>query len=116
MTNHRLKGKKAEDAACSFLLKNGLTLITRNYHCRYGEIDLIMQDTDTLVFVEVRYRSSKSFASALESVDKNKQRKLVFAANHYLQNTSCSQPTRFDVIAFSPNESPNWITNAFMDS
>lgn len=116
MSNQRLTGKKAEDVACSFLQHNGLSLIQRNYHCRYGEIDLIMQDSDTLVFVEVRYRSSARFGSASESVDRKKQRKLVFTANHYLQNNPSSQPTRFDVVALTPEQSPQWITNAFMDN
>jgi putative endonuclease len=116
MTDARLTGKKAEDVACSFLQRNGLTLLERNYHCRYGEIDLIMLDSNTLVFVEVRYRSSTKFGSAAESVDSNKQRKLVFTANHYLQKHPTNQPTRFDVVALSPQQQPEWITNAFMDS
>ena len=115
MTSQRLSGKKAEDAACSFLQRNGLSLIQRNYHCRHGEIDLIMQDSETLVFVEVRYRSSTKYGSAAESVDGNKQRKLVFTANHYLQKNPTNKPSRFDVIALSPQQEPEWITNAFMD-
>jgi putative endonuclease len=116
MPNQHLTGKKAEDVACSFLQRNGLSLVQRNYHCRYGEIDLIMQDSETLVFVEVRYRSSIKFGSAAESVDRNKQRKLVFTANHYLQKHPTNQPTRFDVVALSPQHEPEWVTNAFMDS
>lgn len=116
MTSQRLTGKKAEDAACSFLQRNGLSLLQRNYHCRYGEIDLIMQDSGSLVFVEVRYRSSITFGSAAESVDNNKQRKLVFTANHYLQKHPTNQPTRFDVVALSPQQNPEWVINAFMDS
>lgn len=113
--NHRLKGKKAEDFACSYLQKHGLTLITRNYQCRYGEIDLIMMDGDILVFVEVRYRSSDQFGSAAASVDKNKQRKLVFTANHYLTINTTNCPTRFDVIALAPHTPPEWINNAFTE-
>ena len=116
MANHRLQGKKAEDVACGFLQRNGLKLVERNYHCRYGEIDLIMQDDDTLVFVEVRYRGSNKFGDAAESVDANKRRKLIFAANHYLQKTKFEQTTRFDVIALAPDQSPRWICNAFMDN
>ncbi|MFK8027386.1 MAG: YraN family protein [Gammaproteobacteria bacterium] len=116
MPSQRLTGKKAEDVACSFLQRNGLSLLQRNYHCRYGEIDLIMQDSDTLVFVEVRFRSSKMFGSASESVDINKQQKLVFTANHYLQKHPTHLPTRFDVVALSPHQNPEWITNAFMES
>ena len=116
MSSQRLKGKKAEDIACSFLQTNGLTLIERNYRCRFGEIDLIMQDSDTLVFVEVRYRGSDNFGDGAESIDANKRRKLVFTANHYLQKTSFTHASRFDVIALAPNQSPQWICNAFMDS
>lgn len=116
MSERRLKGKKAEDVACSFLQRNGLTLIERNYQCRFGEIDLIMRDDDSLVFVEVRYRSSSRFGGGVESVDANKRRKLVFAANHYLQKTSIDQPSRFDVVALAPEQAPQWICNAFMES
>ena len=116
MTNHRLNGKKAEDVACSFLQKNGLSLIQRNYQCRYGEIDIIMQDGDTIVFIEVRYRGTKNFGGAEASVDKNKQQKLVFTANHYIQRYRLCQSMRFDVVALYPDEPPNWITNAFMEN
>jgi len=115
MSSNRLKGKKAEDVACSFLLKNGLSIVTRNYHCRYGEIDLIMKDSDYLVFVEVRYRRSSEFGTAIESVDRNKQRKLVFTANHYLQHHPSSLALRFDVVAMSAHQEIEWITNAFME-
>lgn len=115
MSISRLKGKKAEDVACNYLLKNGLPLVTRNFTCRYGEIDLIMQDSDTLVFVEVRYRQSNSFGKAAETVDHNKQRKLVFTANYYLQKNPSSLATRFDVIAMSEQHPIEWITNAFME-
>lgn len=111
--NTKLIGKKAEDIACSFLIKNGLVLITRNYYCRHGEIDLIMQDSDTLVFVEVRYRQSNTYGSAAESVDQTKQRKLIFSANHYLTTYPTDRPLRFDVVALSPNQTPQWINNAF---
>lgn len=114
MNKQHLSGKKAEDVACNFLLHHGLTLITRNFHCRYGEIDLIMQDADTLVFVEVRYRRTSHFGNAVESIDANKQRKLVFTANHYLSRSKKSCPARFDVVALSPGETPQWISNAFM--
>ena len=116
MTNYRLQGKKAEDVACNFLLQNGLSLIEKNYQCRYGEIDIIMQDCDTLVFIEVRYRSTMNYGGAEASVDNNKRQKLVFTANHYIQRNHISQPMRFDVVAIYPNQPPNWITNAFMEN
>ena len=116
MADQRLKGKKAEDVACSFLQQNGLTLVQRNYRCRFGEIDLLMQDDDILVFVEVRFRSSGNFGGSIESIDASKRRKLIFAANHYLQTTDIDQPARFDVVALMPDQPPQWICNAFMDS
>ena len=74
-----------------------------------------MQDQDTLVFVEVRYRKSTAYGSALESVDSCKQRKLVFTANHYLSQLPDVQPSRFDVIALTRDEPPVWIIDAFME-
>jgi putative endonuclease len=116
MSDKKIIGKKAEDVACSFLQRNGLATIERNYNCRYGEIDLIMDDDGTLVFVEVRYRSSSKFGNAVDSVDQAKQQKLVFAANHYLQNRNKLNPCRFDVVALSPGSPPEWIIDAFMES
>jgi len=111
--NTKLTGKKAEDIACSFLIQNGLVLIIRNYHCRHGEIDLIMQDSDTLVFVEVRYRKNNTYGSAAESVNRAKQRKIIFSANHYLTAHPTDCPLRFDIVALSPHQPPQWINNAF---
>lgn len=111
----QLVGKKAEDVACSFLIKNGLVLVTRNYRCRFGEIDLVMKDADMLVFVEVRYRKNNIFGDGAESVDQDKQRKLIFTANQYLQEHPSSMPVRFDVIALSADQTPQWINNAFSD-
>ena len=116
MPRNKLIGKKAEDVACSFLQRQGMQVLARNYHCRYGEIDLIMNDTDTIVFVEVRYRSSAAYGDAIDSVDTKKQRRLIFTANHYLQSLEQLQPCRFDVVALSPNNSPEWISDAFRDS
>lgn len=111
----QLTGKKAEDVACSFLIKNGLVLVTRNYRCRFGEIDLIMQDADMLVFVEVRYRKNNSFGDGAESVNQLKQRKLIFTANQYLLQHPHNGPMRFDVVALSAEHTPQWINNAFSD-
>ena len=110
-------GQQAEQWASEYLQQQGLQLVTTNYHCRRGEIDLIMHDHDTLVFVEVRYRKTSTFGSALESVDHRKQKKLIVTAEHYLQkNTASFSHYRFDVIAISPEQShPNitWVKDAF---
>ena len=115
-TQQQLIGKSAEKLACQHLEKQGFILVESNYSCRRGEIDLIMRDKDSLVFVEVRYRQSNTFGSAAESVDIRKQKRLILAARHYLQQTQTPLATRFDVIAISGHEaniSINWIKNAF---
>ena len=98
------RGKEAEDRACRYLLAQGLQLLQRNYHSRRGEIDLVLQDKDSLVFVEVRYRNDPRFGSALESVNQRKQ-------SH---PDSSQQPCRFDVISImGPGGLIEWIPNAF---
>jgi putative endonuclease len=106
----------AEELACGYLLQQGLRLLRRNYRCRRGEIDLILQDTDTLVFVEVRYRRQGRFGSAAESVDWHKQARLTACARHYLQARpqAARAACRFDVVAIDgPDHTINWIRNAF---
>ena len=93
----------------------GLQPVTRNYRCRGGEIDLIMRQGDTLVFVEVRYRARASHGGAASSVTQRKQHKIVLAARHYFKQhaiNEASQACRFDVIAFEGDQ-PYWIQNAF---
>lgn len=107
------QGQLAEDQACQFLEKKGLSLVEKNYRCRTGEIDLIMQDQDALVFVEVRYRAKSDYGSALDSVDHNKIQKLISAANHYVAKHQPDRPMRFDVIGFDASLKPKWISNAF---
>jgi putative endonuclease len=110
------RGRAAEDRACDYLAERGLVLLERNYRCRRGEIDLILRDTDTLVFVEVRYRRQGRFGSAAESVDRYKQVRLAACARQYLQARSNTAWTvcRFDVVAIDgPDYTIDWIRNAF---
>lgn len=107
-------GLAAEAAAVLFLQKQGMTLLERNYSCRFGEIDLIMREGHTLVFVEVRLRSNARFASAALSIDRHKQQKLIRAAQYYLQSNHLNPQCRFDAILYADvNQSaPEWIRNA----
>ena len=108
------QGQHAEDAALAYLHKQGLRTVARNYRCRGGEIDLIMQDATELVFVEVRLRRNTQFASAMESVDRQKQRRLVTAARHYLQHIGrYDAPCRFDVVGIDGQGTIDWQANAF---
>jgi putative endonuclease len=108
-------GADAEARAEAFLTQQGLVKQARNYRCKLGEIDLIMQHTDTLVFVEVRLRSHQAFANAAESVTIRKQQKIINTARHYLQQHKLTDKVncRFDVIAFCKNGEPEWIKDAF---
>jgi len=106
-------GNTMEEHACVFLQRQGLRLIDRNYRCRRGEVDLIMLDSDTLVFVEVRYRQSSRFGTAVETVGTRKQASLSAAASHYLAHCRKQPPCRFDVVGIDGNQRIEWIKNAF---
>lgn len=112
--NANNQGLAAEAAAVRFLVHQGLTLVAQNYSCRFGEIDLIMRDQHTLVFIEVRLRSHQAFASAAASIDMRKQQKLIRSAQYYLQIHDLDLPCRFDAVLFDgANQGPpNWIRNA----
>lgn len=112
MTTRQAAGRDAEDAALARLRQSGLTLLERNYRARRGEIDLVMRDGDTLVFVEVRYRSSAGYGSAAETVDHRKRAKLIAAAQSYLQRKRWRHACRFDVVAMQ-GARLNWLRDAF---
>lgn len=107
-------GGQAEALAATYLKQQGLKLLTSNYHCRFGEIDLIMRDGKTLVFVEVRLRSNASFGGAAMSITTVKRQRLVQTAQHYLQQHGEST-CRFDAILMSTLDMGDieWIQNAF---
>lgn len=118
MTDKAAAGQRAEDTACRYLEQRGLKLIERNYRGPRGEIDLIMQDRHTTVFVEVRLRRNPRFGSGAESVDWRKQEKLLATAALYLQQNPQAAKTacRFDVVSLSNEngrESVEWIADAF---
>ncbi len=111
-------GKQAEKKACRYLQRQGLKLLTKNYHSRFGEIDLIMQDNDTLIFIEVRCRQDNAQVSAAESVNFSKIQKIHKTAEHYLIQFEQVPVCRFDVIAMTYNKKNSdytidWIKNAF---
>jgi putative endonuclease len=113
MASRQEAGRQAEQRAEALLRGRGLKLLTRNYRCRGGEIDLVMRDAESLVFVEVRYRRHAQFGGALSSVDANKRRRLVVAAQHYLVSSGWQGPCRFDVVGFDHGRQGEWIRDAF---
>lgn len=117
LPSHLRRGRDAEQAGSHYLSRHGLREVVRNYRAKVGEIDLIMQEGEELVFVEVRYRNSEQFGGAIESVNRDKQRKLRRAAEQYLQQRGPDyESCRFDVLAIhgqAPNFRIEWIRDAF---
>lgn len=113
-----LIGKEAEKLARTYLEKQGLTFITQNYRCRTGEIDLVMQDENELIFVEVKYRSQNQHGSAVEYFHASKRRKFESAVMHYMQENSLNPSVvahRIDLVGIDNNKSKhadiNWLKN-----
>jgi putative endonuclease len=113
--NRIAEGIAAERVAATFLQNHGLKLLETNYRCRFGEIDLILRDGDTLVFAEVRLRTSGDFGGAAGSITAQKRGKLLKAARHYLAASKKIPRCRFDAVLLSGMDERDiqWIKNAF---
>lgn len=112
----RETGARYEDVALAHLERAGLTLLARNFACRHGEIDLVMQDGDVVVFVEVRYRRRRGFGDGIDSITAAKRAKLARAAAVYLSAHPrlAERACRFDAIAIGGDDAaPDWRQNAF---
>lgn len=107
------RGDAAEALAAAFLEERGLKIVARNYRCRFGEIDLIAKSGRTLVFVEVRARTSDAFGGAAGSITPAKRRRLLATARHYLARYGATPACRFDVVLLSGSPGRiEWIANA----
>lgn len=106
-------GAAKEELAYRYLKAQGLHLIARNVHYSCGEIDLIMQDANCLVFVEVRYRRNIDFGTPAETINWHKQQRLRTTADQYLHHHPTPLACRFDVIAITGNHALEWLQNAF---
>lgn len=118
MDSRHKQGMLAERRACRFLESRGLACLERNYRRRIGEIDLVMREqaSNTIVFVEVRYRQRCDYGSALDSIDYRKQAKLRRTANAWLQQHADERTAaRIDVVVFDGDDAPQWIVNAIED-
>ncbi|MDP0562345.1 MAG: YraN family protein [Candidatus Endonucleobacter sp. (ex Gigantidas childressi)] len=116
--NHQ--GEKAEKSALQYLKKQGLKFLSKNFACTYGELDLIMLDSDTLTFIEVRFRSKSRFGSPAESITQSKMKKIRMAANIFLQHNSQHKRRfcRFDAVTITHDDDSNqnrlqWTKGAF---
>lgn len=105
-------GAWAEEAAASFLAARGLSIVSRNFRTRFGEIDLVAWDGATLVFAEVRLRTRADFGGAAESVDPRKRARIIAAAHAYLALLAMEPPCRFDVVTLDGDD-VEWIPAAF---
>lgn len=109
-TSKQVDGDAGEDRALQYLQQQGLKLVERNFRCKGGEIDIIMQDQTTLVFVEVRKRANGKFGGAVASVTPRKQARLIIAAQTFMQRYWTPPPCRFDVVAIE-GVSLDWLVN-----
>jgi putative endonuclease len=114
----RQSGKRAEDIAANYIKKQDVKIITRNFHSRFGEIDLIGLDKETLCFIEVRYRKNEHYLSAIETINRHKCKKIVLTSEYYLNKRKKYQSyiCRYDVITITGAlDEPviEWIKNAF---
>lgn len=110
------KGALAEQLAAAFLQQQGLNIITQNFHAKRCEVDIIAFDKDTLVFIEVRLRNHKGYASAAESITPTKQGRILHCAQIFLMAHPHYQHCnlRFDGVLFDHlNQTPEWIQSAF---
>ncbi len=115
LSNKRSQGSLYEQKARAYLEMQGLKFIAANQTFKCGELDLVMEDGDTVVFVEVRQRKSNRFGSAVESIDYRKQQKWLNAANMWLftkrKQSLDTAKCRFDVVAFEGDNPPLWLPN-----
>lgn len=119
-SNRQQVGHDYENRALALLKENGLRLLSRNFLCRSGEIDLILTDADVLVFVEVRYRTARGFGNAAATVTATKQQRITRTAQHFLAENRQHRhrAVRFDVVAIDSDDeeqcdNANWIKDAF---
>jgi putative endonuclease len=110
-TARQVAGQAGEDAALRFLLSQRMSLVERNFRCRGGEIDLVMSQGGTLVFVEVRKRGDRRFGGAAASITSRKQARLILAGQVFLQRYRMPPACRFDVIAIDGTQL-EWLKDA----
>lgn len=109
--NHKT-GVAAEDAAWAFLQRQGCTLLARNWHCAFGEIDLIVKNGNMILFVEVKYRKNQDFGGAAYSISPSKLLKLQRSVEYYLQQNGLNNvPCRLDAVLIQGNQTPEWVQN-----
>ena len=114
--NKREIGFKYENIVKEYLILRGLTFIESNFYSRFGEIDLIFfeKNSQTLVFVEVKYRKNNFFGSAIEMVTEEKQNKILASSQTYLLKKNWNKSVRYDIVGINKgSDKIEWLKNAF---
>lgn len=111
--NKRTKGFEYEELSKKYLINQGLEYIESNFYTKFGEIDLIfLENSEVLVFVEVKYRSSNRYGVSLEAINYQKQKRMINTGNVYITKINWEQSVRYDIIGID-KEKITWIKNAF---
>lgn len=116
MADHNELGKKAEDLAAEYLIKNGYKILIRNFRFQKAEIDIIAEKDNLIIITEVKARSTDAFMLPQEAVNKRKISLIVSAANHYLEEFNKNQEVRFDIISVLPDEKGKLIIEHIIDA
>ena len=112
----RKRGAAIEQLAAQWLQEKGLTLVAQNHHVKGGELDIVMRDGSTLVFVEVKHRVTTRYGHPLETITATKRQRLIRAAQLYIGKYGLTSPCRFDILAITgapPNLEFHWEKAAF---
>ncbi len=110
--NKRKTGTYYEEAVCHYLMENGLEIVEKNFRCRFGEIDIIAKEKEYFVFIEVKYRKDERYGTALEAVNRKKQRTICKCADCYCMLHKEATIRRYDVVGIQ-NEEIIWVKDAF---
>ena len=120
MHKNKVSGLFYEEVAQQYLLKQGLTLVAQNYSSRFGEIDLIMLDQDSICFIEVKFRKDNRYGGAISAISTSKQQKIIKTATFFISKNPqlAHNGIRFDALLLQPGDATqetdiNWIPNAF---
>jgi putative endonuclease len=116
MADHNDLGKKAEDLAAEYLVKNGYRILVRNFRFKKTEIDIISEKDNLIIVTEVKARSTDFFILPQEAVTKGKIKSIVTAANHFMEEFNRDQEVRFDIISVLPDQKGNLIVKHIPDA
>jgi len=116
MASHNDLGKKAEEMAAEFLIKNGYQILLRNFRYQKAEIDIIAEKDNLIIITEVKARSTDAFMLPQEAVNKRKISLIVSAANHFMEEFNKNQEVRFDIISVLPDEKGKLVIEHIVDA